>query len=898
MILNESKFIRRKILVPVALIFILLLVFAVLSLSWLQRKHIDTFIARQDDAVQELFLSYMANDARLMGNLLQFYGENAGIVQAFSQRDRKKLADVYNHFYFRSRSESQITHFAFLEPDGKVFFRSHMPDKYGDYPYHVSVKPEEARPGKTIAKTVVSIQGKLVLRVLYPLFQKGKLQGYLAHGKRIDRITAEIKKVLDTDLVFLAGRDVVKNRQIQQRLAWANTESGEYKFKDYLFLASTLKSLPSQFVSTLDKSLQKYGSDIFTFRFEHQVYVVKKTLLVNPDNSHIADVILLNDISEETANLRMLSGLLVVLSLVTGILLFFFFYRYTVGIQERLVATHNDLQNEIEERKKVEQSLQDMNDTLAERVEERTRALKKSNAELQESSERFQVVMDSIDALVYVADMETYEILFLNKYGSDIWGDICGKICWQALQSDQDGPCDFCTNGPILPSDGKPGLTYVWEHQNKVTGDWFECRDRAIRWKDGRIVRMEIATNINQRKRDESEKAALMEQLLQSQKMESIGRLAGGVAHDFNNILSAINGYAEICLLKMGDDGPYREELGIILASGERAARLTQQLLAFSRKQIMRQELIDINIEIDDTYKMLERLLGEDVEIDISKGEELWLVKADRSQLEQVVINLAINASDAMPTGGKLAIETENVTFDGKYLKEHYDISRGDYVMLAISDNGHGMDANVKEHIFEPFFTTKDKGKGTGLGLAMVYGIVKQNQGEIQVYSEPGQGTVFKIYLPRAAETPEKEVENVPGKNDIDSSGTETILLVEDDTVVREMSLAILRVLGYTVLEAENGEDALQVCSHFHGVIDLLLTDVVMPKMNGPELAGKMRELFPGIKVLFMSGYTENAIVHHGVLEEGVNFIHKPITPQSLSREVRSILESYSMTSS
>ncbi len=891
MILNESKFIRRKILVPVVLIFILLLVIAVLSLSWLQRKHINTSIARQDDTIQKLFLSYMAHDAQLMGNLLQLYGNNAGIVQAFSQRDRKKLADAYDRFYFRSRSEAQITHFAFLEPDGKVFFRSHKPDKYGDYLYHFSVKPEDARPGKTVAKTVVSIEGKLVLRVLYPLFRKGELQGYLAHAKRIDRITAEMKEVLDTDLVFLAGMDVVKNEQIQKRLARANAEDGQYRFKGYQFLASTLESLPRQFTAILDKSLQKYGNDTFTFSFADQVYVAKKTPLVNPDNSHIADVILLNNISEETASLRMLSGLLAGLSLVTGILLFFFFYRYTGGIQERLITVHNELQGEIEERKKAEEALQDINNTLAERVEERTRALKKSNAELQESSERFQVVMDSLDTLVYVADMETYEILFVNKYGSDIWGDVSGKICWQTLQGKQDGPCDFCTNDYLLSSDGKPGLTYVWEHQNQVTGDWFECRDRAISWKDGRIVRMEIATNINQRKRDESEKAALQEQLLQAQKMESIGRLAGGVAHDFNNILSAINGYAEICLLKMEDDSPYREELEIILGAGERAARLTQQLLAFSRKQIIRQELIDINAEIDDTYKMMERLLGEDVEIDISRGEELWLVKADRSQLEQVVINLAINARDAMPQGGKLSIETGNVTFDGNYLKEHYDITRGDYVMLAISDNGHGMEVNVKEHIFEPFFTTKGKGKGTGLGLAMVYGIVKQNQGQIQVYSEPGQGTVFKIYLPRAIEVPKKDVEKVSGENGIDNKGTETILLVEDDTVVREMSLTILGALGYTVLEAENGDDALQVCSHFHGVIDLLLTDVVMPKMNGPELAGKMRELSPGIKVLFMSGYTENAIVHHGVLEEGVDFIHKPITPQLLSREVRRILD-------
>ncbi len=891
MILNESKFIRRKILFPVVLIFVLLLVAAVLSLFWLQHKHIDISIARQDDAIQKLFSSYMTHDALLMGNLLQLYGDNQKIVEAFSQRDRKKLFDVYRRLYSVSRLEAQITHFAFLEPDGKVFFRSHQPDKFGDYLYHFTVTPDEVSPGKTFSKTVISLKGKLVLRVLYPLYRNGTLQGYLAHAKRIDKITAEIKKVLDTDLVFLAGKGVLNNRQIQKRLVGVSGNSGGYRFKDYLFLGSTLDSFPTALAEILDKGIQKNGNKIFTVRFADRVYVVKLTPLTNPDKSHIADMILLNNISEENANLRILSILLAVLSLATGILLFFFFYHYTGRIQARLISAHNELQNEIEERKKAEKSLQDINNTLAERVEERTRALKKSNAELQESSERFQVVMDSLDTLVYVADMETYEILFINRYGSEIWGDITGKICWQNLQSGQEGPCDFCTNDRLLTSDGEPGPTYVWEHQNRVTGEWFECRDRAIRWKDGRIVRMEIATNIHQRKQDEEEKNTLQEQLQQAQKMESIGRLAGGIAHDFNNILSAINGYAEICLLKMEDGAPYRDELEIILGAGERAARLTEQLLAFSRKQIIRQEVIDINREINDTHKMLKRLLGEDIEIDISLGKELWLVRADRSQLEQVVINLAINARDAMPNGGILSIETENVTFDGNYVKEHYDISVGDYVLLAISDNGQGMDTDIREHIFEPFFTTKDKGKGTGLGLAMVYGIVKQNQGEIQVYSEPDRGTVFKIYLPRAESVPER-IDNVaPVDNSLGNRGTEIILLVEDDSVVRQMSLAILGELGYTVLEAENGEDALQVCSHYHGVIDLLLTDVVMPKMNGPELAAEMQLLAPGIKILFMSGYTENAIVHHGVLEEGVNFIHKPITPQSLSREVRRILD-------
>ena len=362
------------------------------------------------------------------------------------------------------------------------------------------------------------------------------------------------------------------------------------------------------------------------------------------------------------------------------------------------------------------------------------------------------------------------------------------------------------------------------------------------------------------------------------------------MAHDFNNILTVINGYAEICLMGMEDNQPLREEIEIIQQSGQRAARLTQQLLAFSRKQIVRQELLDLNREVDDTRKMLGRLLGEDIEIKIGHGKDLWLVKMDRSQMEQVVLNLAVNARDAMPSGGKLTIETANVSLDEAYMKTHYNITPGDYVMLAVSDNGQGIDEETRGNIFEPFFTTKEQGKGTGLGLAMIYGIIKQNNGEIQVYSEPSQGTTFKIYLPRVDEPIEK-IEDVPSVEEIsDNRGTETIMLVEDDDMVRKMSGDILTGLGYTVLDAENGEDALQVCSRSQGKVDLLLTDVVMPKMSGPELATKMQELCPETKVLFMSGYTENAIVKHGVLEDGVNFIPKPITPRSLSQAVRKVL--------
>ena len=387
------------------------------------------------------------------------------------------------------------------------------------------------------------------------------------------------------------------------------------------------------------------------------------------------------------------------------------------------------------------------------------------------------------------------------------------------------------------------------------------------------------------------EQARLEEQLYQAQKMESIGRLAGGVAHDFNNILSAINGYAELSLIKMDPDNPYRKDMSTILESGQRAARLTQQLLAFSRKQIIKQEQLNINNELKETYKMLRRLLGEDIEIETYYSENIWPVKADRSQLEQVIMNLVVNARDAMPQGGKLTIETTNVTLDDSYTQKHYGMTGGDYVMLAITDNGQGMTEEILENIFEPFYTTKDMTKGTGLGLATVHGIIKQNGGEINVYSEPEKGTTFKIYLPRAQDNHNKK-DSLPTPSSHAPHGTETILLVEDDELVRNLSFDILTNQGYTVLVAQDGLEALNMCQEYQGHINLLLTDVVMPKMSGTELAENIIKFYPDIHILFMSGYTENAIVQNGILKSGVNFVHKPIAPQTLSVTIRKLLDS------
>ncbi|MFN8669997.1 MAG: PAS domain S-box protein [Gemmatimonadaceae bacterium] len=378
------------------------------------------------------------------------------------------------------------------------------------------------------------------------------------------------------------------------------------------------------------------------------------------------------------------------------------------------------------------------------------------------------------------------------------------------------------------------------------------------------------------------------EKFRQSQKMEAVGRLAGGVAHDFNNILTAILGNGEYLAQKLRND-PLLADVEEIIAAGKRAATLTRQLLAFSRKQVLEPRTLNVNTVIAGMHAMLGRLLGEDIELKLLLHSAPHLCFVDPGQVEQILLNLVVNARDAMPDGGRLTIETTNVNLDETYVIHHPDATAGPHLMISVSDSGSGMSREIQSHLFEPFFTTKPAGKGTGLGLSTVYGIVKQSGGTIWVYSEPGQGTTFKIYLPRA-ESPE-ETPAPPRPAMAHRGGRETILLSEDDPQVRTIVSAMLRRAGYHVIEASNGGEALLICEQHGGAIQLLLTDVVMPKMNGKQLADRLRTLRPELKVLFMSGYTENVVVHHGVVDSGIDFLQKPITAESLLPKVREVLD-------
>jgi PAS domain S-box-containing protein len=460
---------------------------------------------------------------------------------------------------------------------------------------------------------------------------------------------------------------------------------------------------------------------------------------------------------------------------------------------------------------------------------------------------------------------------------------------------------DRCRWQTSMEQEGTVRGFEVQVRRHDGTAIWVRESAHTLRGQDGRVLYYEGSLeDISERKRAKLEREHLQQRLVQAQKMEAVGQLAGGIAHDFNNVLTAIQGYGNMLLDGLASDDPndwpagrtIRADLGEILKSADRAASLTRQLLAFSRKQVLHPRVLNLNDLLQGMEDMLRRLIGEDIDLTTVLAPDLDYVRADPGQIEQVIMNLSVNARDAMPRGGKLTFETANVELDAAYARTHPDVKPGQYALLAVSDSGTGMSDEVKAHIFEPFFTTKEQGQGTGLGLATVYGIVEQSGGQIEVYSEVGVGTTFKVYLP-VTEAETRLAESAKAAEDT-PSGTETVLLVEDEQSVRDLISRALGRCGYTLLVAGHPQEAMALSAEHAGVVHLLITDVVMPEMGGRELAERLVSLRPEMKVLYISGYTDDAIVRHGMLESGVAYLGKPFAPSRLAHKVREVLDAES----
>ena len=514
---------------------------------------------------------------------------------------------------------------------------------------------------------------------------------------------------------------------------------------------------------------------------------------------------------------------------------------------------------------------------------------KRSLEELRISEERFRTLVMALPAAVYTTD-QTGLITLFNEHAVKLWGQRpevgkerwCGS--WKLLQPDGSPlPLDqFPVAVTLRDGCGTRGQELIVERPDGSRSHVLKYPE-PLRGAQGEIVGVvNMVIDISQMKQ-------LEEQYRQSQKMEAVGQLAAGVAHDFNNLLTIILGYSEIFLTRLPAADPGREPMGEIRKAGERAATLTRQLLAFGRKQILSPIVLDLNFLLAELEKMLQRLIGADIEMSTTLQPGLGCVKADPGQVEQIIINLIVNARDAMPRGGRLTVKTADTVLTQLQVREHGEIQPGAYTMLAVSDTGTGMDDATKQRIFEPFFTTKEVGKGTGLGLATVFGIIKQSGGFIEVDSELGYGSTFRIFLPQIGEAVQiKRADQGLVKM---PRGAETILLVEDEDGLRELAKMVLEASGYKVLSTRNGNEAVQVCDDYQGIIQLLVTDVVMPKMSGRQLTDLLVPTRPDIKVLYMSGYTDDTIVRHGIQDAGANFLSKPFTPIALAQKVREVLD-------
>jgi PAS domain S-box-containing protein len=818
-----------------------------------------------------------------------FVQHSEQIGQALADRDRDLLyRTALPHYQYLHGENGYFHAMNFNLPDGTVFLMVQKPELFGENVGKVRRivmdvhKNRRQQSGFDVGKCGA------MFWVAQPIFHRGEYVGLVEFGIEVRQLETALAASLKSEVTSVLNANRWQKAELVQEGYQAH---GEH------VLLTRGNTLFDRIADTID----------FSRREDQRVTIDGKphilhscALLPDFQEENIGRVVLFQDISEQVLRKKIfiLHALLLTAALLAAA---FIVLYYSFG---ELIGR---LEEYAEENTKTRKDLQTAHDRLEERVKERTVELAKSNARLADEvairrraetrldKQRafLETIIESLTNPFYVIDAESYSVIMANKAARAISGaeSAHGLTCY-GLTHHAEEPC--AAEGHPCPltevkKTGKPVFLEHIHYDHSGEQRIVEVYAYPILDENGTVVQVvESTLDVTERRRSDEEREKLRSQLIASQKMEAVGILAGGVAHDFNNILTVILGYSQIMALSFNEAHPMREMVNEIYEAAERAAGLTQQLLAFSRKQVMIIKVVNPNDIVRNISKMLGRLIGEDVRMHIAMAGDIGNIRADAGQIQQVIMNLAINARDAMPDGGSLTIETGQIELDEKYAARRPGVQPGLYAMITVTDTGAGMTPEIQEEIFEPFFTTKKRGEGTGLGLSTAYGIVRQHNGHIYVYSEPRRGTTFKIYLPIAGGSAEEL-----GIQDNRSMppGSETILIVDDDASIRRLLKDTLEPLGYELIEAGSGEDALALLERSEKEIQLVLTDLIMPGMNGQELLDAIKTKRPGIKSILMSGYTDTILLRHQVFKPGVIFINKPLLPIALANRIRELLD-------
>jgi PAS domain S-box-containing protein len=868
--------VRNSIAIPIVLI-LLSIAMVVLVTGYYVNKSVfySVFEERESNKARNIHLtieSIVATEVKRVSSFAKILKNDTDIVYGLfhytgTHGDTKPLKSAMDQLY----PKMNLPVFVMADPDGNILYRA---GKGKDLPagrlreipaFRRAIKGEQVitasqGPGGWGIWTIVPVYS----------FGNGKPSGMIFLGSRIDNTFARRIAQETGSQVFIATAE---------RVIAGSYDSALPKAFDFSLARSSLAAKKPNF--QLDRT-----------NYRSYTYVPLKIvddefcLVIETDIGVIRDLLAKNRVKMMEWGIALLFGIALIGIVLTLTLIWPLnrLYGKALHVIREYSGTGLDVVPRGNEISTLVRANDVMLETIKNHLSERTRA----EEALRETSRTLQALIEASPLAVVVSD----------AFGMvRVWNPAAVRLFGWREEEAVGHP------NPLLSAEGNPELCVTCNlvlHGEKFSN--MEIRGRRCDGSEvilvfsgapltdagGNVVAMmAIVGDISDAKRAEMALRKSEEQLLQSQKMEAVGKLAGGVAHDFNNLLSVITGYTELLLFKLDGNDPARRELEEIHRAGEHAAALTGQLLAFSRRQVLQPKLLQLPGVVENIGKMIRRLIGEDIEFITEASPDPWTVRADPSQVDQILMNLVVNARDAMPRGGKLVISTANLALESPFVERELTIPPGRYATLKVVDNGCGMDEAILSRIFEPFYTTKEKGKGTGLGLATVYGIVKQSDGYIRVQSAPGVGTSITVYLPETVggECEAKEESRRSVSDEL--TGKETILLVEDEEMVRELAVESLQRYGYTILEAANGDKALSICEGCKGTIDLLITDLVMPGMNGIELAGRFRDSRPGVPILFMSGYAEDALEYLGDMGDQQSFLQKPITPTSLSRKVR-----------